>query len=134
VLVAIAWDSANAAPPGVTFAQVRLLLVLDGLGTVPCSRLASAMGVTASSVTRLADKLEARGFLARGTDEHKRSIVTVSVTERGRAVVADVLDRRHGALETLLSRLPSARRKAAGVLAGELVGAAAGVVSVGGPL
>lgn len=63
MLVGIAWDSAHAAPPGITFPQMRLLLVADGLGRVPCSALAAALGVNASSVTRLADKLAAHGYL-----------------------------------------------------------------------
>ncbi|WP_280142724.1 MarR family transcriptional regulator [Amycolatopsis rubida] len=88
VLVAVAWDSAHAAPRGVTFPQVRLLVVLDSLGRVPCSRLAEVMGVNASSVTRLADKLEAHGYVVRGEDEHRRTVVTIEVTAAGREVVA----------------------------------------------
>jgi DNA-binding MarR family transcriptional regulator len=85
VLVGVAWDSAHAAPVGMTFPQTRLLLVLLDLGKVASSRLAEAMGVNASSITRHADKLEARGYLRRGTDERNRSVVTLDVTEAGRA-------------------------------------------------
>ncbi|WP_218000913.1 MarR family winged helix-turn-helix transcriptional regulator [Nocardia aobensis] len=80
MLVSIAWDSAHAAPPGVTFPQMRFLLILQALGRVSSSRLAAALGVNASSVTRLADRLEARGYVARGTDAHNRSVVTIEVT------------------------------------------------------
>jgi len=51
----------------VSLPRVRLLLVLSGLGRVPSSRLAAELGMTASSVTRLADRLEAAGLVARGT-------------------------------------------------------------------
>lgn len=138
VLVAVAWDSAHTAPAGVTFPQVRMLLVLDGLGEVPCSRLAVALGVNPSSVTRLADRLVARGYLVRGTDPHNRSVVTVAVTETGRRVVARVLHRRHAALGGLLDGLPVARRREVGPVARDLVTAAAGAAMVGstgpGPL
>lgn len=138
VLVGVAWNSAHAAPVGVTFPQIRLLLVLDGLGQVPCSKLAAALGVNASSVTRLADKLEARGYLMRGADLHNRSVVTVAVTESGRQVVERVLDRRHTELGALLDRLPTAQRRHAASAAHELVAAAAAVAMVGaagpGPL
>jgi DNA-binding MarR family transcriptional regulator len=138
VLVAVAWDSAHAAPMGVTFPQVRLLLVLGGMGEVSCSRLATALGVNASSVTRLADKLEARDYLVRGTDPHNRSVVTVALTEAGRQVVAHVLERRHAALGALLGQLSPAQRRRAANAARELVGAAASVAMVGstgpGPL
>jgi DNA-binding MarR family transcriptional regulator len=130
VLVGIAWNSAHAAPPGVTFPQMRLLLVLEGLGRVSCSRLASALGVNASSVTRLADKLEAHGYLVRSADEHKRSVVTVEVTEAGRKVVAQVLDHRHAALGAVLDRMPEQARQLTATAAREFVDAAAGVPTV----
>ncbi|HEY4454463.1 MAG TPA: MarR family transcriptional regulator, partial [Pseudonocardiaceae bacterium] len=98
VLVGVAWDSAHAAPVGMTFPQTRLLLVLTDVGRVPSSRLAEAMGVNASSITRHADKLEARGYLHRGTDERNRSVVTLEVTDAGREVAGQVLARRHAAL------------------------------------
>ncbi|WP_033288669.1 MarR family winged helix-turn-helix transcriptional regulator [Amycolatopsis jejuensis] len=124
VLVAVAWDSAHAAPRGVTFPQVRLLVVLDSLGRVPCSRLAEAMGVNASSVTRLADKLEAHGYVVRGEDEHRRTVVTVEVTDTGREVVAGVVDRRHRGLAELLAEVPVTRRSAVSAAMRDLLSAA----------
>jgi DNA-binding MarR family transcriptional regulator len=130
VLVGIAWDCAHAAPPGVTFPQTRLLLILDSLGRVPSSRLAAAMGVNASSVTRLADKLEAGGYLARGRDEQNRSIVTVEVTETGRRAVAHLLQRRTAAFRAVLDRLPPTQRKATATAARRFVKAAATVPAI----
>ncbi|HEX4721217.1 MAG TPA: MarR family transcriptional regulator [Pseudonocardiaceae bacterium] len=138
VLVRIAWDSAHAAPPGVTFPQMRLLLMADGLGRVPSSALATALGVNASSVTRLADRLAAAGYLVRGEDPHKRSVVTLEVTDRGRRVVAKVMHRRHAALHAVLTQVPQAHRSAVVAAARTLVSAAAAVPEVGsagpGPL
>ncbi|MQY17891.1 MarR family winged helix-turn-helix transcriptional regulator [Nocardia macrotermitis] len=124
-LVGIAWDSAHAAPPGVTFPQMRLLLVLQTLGRVPCSHLATALGVNASSVTRLADKLEAHGYLSRGTDAHNRSVVTVEVTAAGQRVVDEVLEVRHTAFRTILDQLPEEKRQSVTAAAHDLVRAAA---------
>jgi DNA-binding MarR family transcriptional regulator len=112
LLVGLAWHSAHAAPAGVTFAQFRLLLVLGDLGRVPSSRLAAALGVNASSVTRMAGTLQAKGYLVRGAVEHNRSVVTVEVTDTGRRVVAQVLERRHAALGAVLDRMPPAVRRA----------------------
>jgi len=130
VLVGIAWDSAHEAPPGITFPQMRLLLMADGLGRVSCSALAAAMGMNASSVTRLADKLAAHGYLVRGEDAHKRSVVTLEVTDAGRRVVAKVLRRRHAAFRAVLDQVPPTRRKAVVGAAQTLVAAAATVPSV----
>ncbi|MEU6561682.1 MarR family winged helix-turn-helix transcriptional regulator [Nocardia nova] len=135
VLVSIAWDSAHAAPPGVTFPQMRFLLILQALGRVSSSRLAAALGVNASSVTRLADKLEARGYVVRGTDSHNRCVVTVEVSEAGREVVDQVLRRRQAAFGSLLDQLDAGSRAQIVGAARELVRAAAATpfVSSTGP-
>jgi DNA-binding MarR family transcriptional regulator len=124
VLVGMAAHSTHAGPPGMTFPQIRLLLILNDLGRVPSSRLAAALGVSASSVTRLADRLEARGLLARGGDEHNRCVVTVEVTESGRRVVAQVLGFRHAALRAVLDRMPAGQREAAALAAHRFAAAA----------
>jgi DNA-binding MarR family transcriptional regulator len=125
VLVGLAWNSAHAAPSGVTFSQFRLLLVLEGLGRVPSSRLAAELGVNASSVTRLADKLEHCGYLVRGKDAHNRNVVTLEVTEAGRDVVAQVLRHRLATLGTVLDRLPADQRSAVATAARQFTSAAA---------
>ncbi|WP_410597937.1 MarR family winged helix-turn-helix transcriptional regulator [Amycolatopsis sp. lyj-23] len=131
LLVGIAWECAHAAPPEVSFPQTRLLLVLDRLGRVPSSQLAATMGVNASSVTRLADRLEALGHVARGRSPGNRSVVTLEVTETGREIVARLLDRRQAALGALLDKLPPSQRQAAGEAARQLVEAAAAGPALG---
>jgi DNA-binding MarR family transcriptional regulator len=78
----------------VSLPQFRLLLAASRLGRAPSSRLAEAAGVPASSVTRLTDRLEAAGLLARGGDARSRSIVTIESTAAGRALVARVVARQ----------------------------------------
>jgi len=98
----------------VTVSQFRLLRTLDGLGRVSSSSLAAALGTAASSVTRLVNKLETAGYVARGSDEHSRTIVTVEVTAAGREVVAAVLARRHVLLAGVLDAMaPDERERAA---------------------
>ncbi len=135
VLVGVAWDSAHAAPVGVTFPQLRLLLILRDLGRVPSSRLAEVMGVNASSITRLADKLQARGYVDRGTDERNRSVVTLDVTEAGHQAVVQVMRRRHAALGAVLDRLAPQQRRAAADAARAFVAAAVAepTVATNGP-
>ena len=92
-LVGVTLKSLSALDGAVSVPQFRLLLTLDGLGRVPSSTLAEALGMGASSVTRLVDRLQAAGLVERGSVEHSRSIVTVEVTGRGRDLVTAVLDR-----------------------------------------
>jgi len=109
-LVGLTMRSLEELEGAVTGPQFRLLLVLDELGQVPSSRLAARLGTLASSVTRLADRLEAAGLLVRGHDPRNRSIVTVEVTPAGRDLVARVVGRRHVLLAEVLDRMTPAER------------------------
>jgi len=130
-LVGITAQSLDALEGTVTVSQFRLLRTLDGLGRVSSSTLATAVGSAASSVTRLVDKLESAGYVARGTDPHSRSIVTVEVTPAGRAVVTAVLARRHVLLETVLDALSPEERERAAEAAARFVLLAGDAVAAG---
>jgi DNA-binding MarR family transcriptional regulator len=130
-LVGITVQSLDALDGAVTVAQFRLLRTLGGLGRVPCSTLAAALGSAASSVTRLVDKLEAAGFVARGGDPHSRSIVTVELTEAGRQLVAAVLARRHALLESVLDTMTADERDRAAAAAGRFVLLAGDAIAAG---
>jgi len=111
-LVGITLQSLEVLGEEVSLPQFRLLLVASSLGRVPSSRLAEAATLPASSVTRLADRLEAAGLLVRGADPRSRSIVTIEVTAAGQDLVARVVERRHGLLAAILERMPAGERAA----------------------
>jgi DNA-binding MarR family transcriptional regulator len=135
-LVGITMQSLTVLGDQVSMPQFRLLLILSGLGRVPSSRLAAELGMTASSVTRLADRLETSGLLTRGTDPRNRSIVTLEVTEAGLDLVARAVERRHELLAAVLGRMTPAEREDAARIAGRFAGLAADAAafSVTGPL
>ncbi|HEX8007199.1 MAG TPA: MarR family transcriptional regulator [Trebonia sp.] len=135
-LVGVTLQSLQALGGAVSLPQFRLLLVLSALGRVPSSRLAGELGMTASSVTRLADRLEAAGLLVRGADPRSRSIVTLEVTGAGLDLVARVVERRHVLLAAVLDRMDSTERAVAVRMArrfAELAGDAT-ALGVTGPL
>jgi DNA-binding MarR family transcriptional regulator len=135
-LVGLTLQSLQVLGTEVSLPQFRLLLVLSGLGRVPSSRLAAGLGMTASSVTRLADRLEAAGLVARGTDPRNRSIVTLAVTPDGLDLVARVVERRHELLAAVLGRMDPAERTAAAQLARRFARLSENAVALGvtGPL
>jgi DNA-binding MarR family transcriptional regulator len=133
-LVGLTMRSLDVLEGAVTVPQFRLLLVLDELGQVPSSRLAAKLGTLASSVTRLADRLETSGLLVRGHVPGNRSIVTVEVTPAGRDLVARVVARRHLLLAEVLDRMTPAERASAARAArrfAELAADAGKAVAVG---
>ena len=130
-LVGVTTQSLDALDGAVTVSQFRLLRTLDGLGRVPSSTLATALQTAASSVTRLVDKLEAAGFVARGSDANSRSIVTVEVTAAGHAVVRDVLSRRRSLLQTVLDAMDPDERQHAAIAAARFAQLAADAIAAG---
>jgi DNA-binding MarR family transcriptional regulator len=112
-LIGVALRSVDAAGEGVSLPQLRVLLALRDLGRCPSSKVAAALGLGASSVTRLADRLAASGYAVRGGDPHHRSVVTLELSPRGRALVERVLAWRHEELERILSRIDPALRAGA---------------------
>lgn len=130
-LVGITVQSLDALDSAVTVSQFRLLRTLDGLGRVSSTTLATALGIAASSVTRMVDKLEGPGYVTRGTDPHSRSIVTVEVTAAGREVVAAVLERRHRLIEAVLDGMTPADREHATGIAERFTSLAGDALAVG---
>lgn len=112
-LVGIALEGIRSAGVEVTLPQFRLLLALEGLGRVPSSRVAARLGLAASAITRMVDRLERGGLVQRGTDDGNRSIVTVELTAAGRHLVADALARRQTRLAAVLDEMSPQDREAA---------------------
>lgn len=96
----------------ISLPQFRLLLVLQERGKSTSTECAHALGVVGSTVTRLADRLDASGHLVRGSDPTNRSVVTLSLTDRGRKLVRQVTARRRRELSRVLDRLDPAERAA----------------------
>lgn len=112
-LVGIALESIRSEDADVTLPQFRLLLALEGLGRVPSSRLAARLGLAASAITRMADRLEHAGLVQRGADQGNRCIVTLELTVAGHRLVAGALARRQKRLAAVLDRMSRDDREAA---------------------
>jgi DNA-binding MarR family transcriptional regulator len=125
-LVAVALRSVEEEGRTVSLAQFRLLLTLSELGRAPSSRVAAALGTGASSVTRLADRLDAAGLLRRGADPRSRSVVTLELTPSGRALVGRVMQRRRNELRRILNDLEPGERTATARLLRRFAEAAGG--------
>ena len=116
-LVGIALRSTEGA--GLSLAQIRLLLVLAD-GPLSSIQVAQQLGVVASTVSRLADRVERSGHLRRGGDPANRSIVTLELTASGRQLVRRINARRRRELERALAGLSAEGRAAAAITLREL--------------
>lgn len=76
-------------PGEVSFAQYKLLFVLDRAGELTTGELALAAGLSAASVSAMLDALVGLDLVARTRLQADRRVVVVGLTERGRARVAE---------------------------------------------
>lgn len=124
VLAGVALRSLDVAGGALSLPQFRVLAVLADLERARSGRVARALGLEASTVTRLADRLVASGHITRGSDPHHRGVVTLALTPAGQALVDQVQEWRRGELSRILASLAPADREAATRTLRHLVAAA----------
>src|SRR5690348_10669687 len=87
VLVSVAVRSLGAVTEDVTLPQFRALVVLAERGPQGAGALADALGVHASTLTRMCDRLVAKSLITRGTTSGSRREVELALSARGRRIV-----------------------------------------------
>lgn len=88
-------------PARLSHTQYNVLRILRGAGSsgLACREIGERMLTHAPDVTRLLDRLEARGMIVRSRDKVDRRVITTRVTKEGRSV----LERLDRPLEAALS-------------------------------
>ena len=71
----------------VTPSQMSALTVLDNNGEMTLGELAAIERVAPPSMTRIAARLEDRGYLERRSDDADRRVARVAISEQGRALL-----------------------------------------------
>lgn len=110
-LVAIAARSLGAAGDEVTLAQYRALVVLASRGPQRVVDLAGFLDVTASTATRMCDRLVRKQLVHRQRLSSDRRTVRVSISAAGRDLVAAVTQRRRRDVQAIVERMPPADRE-----------------------
>ncbi len=110
-------------PAGLTPAQFNVLRILRGVGVAgaTCCEVGSRMITRDPDVTRLVDRLEKRGLVARSRDSLDRRVVLQRITPEGLRLLAGLDDRivethraqlghvGHARLQELIELLQAAR-------------------------
>ena len=91
---------------GVRLVDMRALRRLRDLGSVPISCFAEALSISRSTATGLVDRLEERRLVEHSTFLADRSMIHVSVTERGRMSLEDRTLYRESLLGRRIAALP----------------------------
>jgi DNA-binding MarR family transcriptional regulator len=111
-LVGLAVLSISELDVRMTLTQFRAVVLLRDAGTLKANQLASKLGTSASSVTRLCDLLEAEGLIRRIPNPQSRREVLIQASRKGERLVRRVMDRRRLDLRRILSTIDVADRSA----------------------
>ena len=104
-LVAITSRSLSAVNADVTLPQFRSLVVLASAGPQTVSALADRLAVHASTMTRMCNRLVARGLVVRVPSAGDRREVVIALTSMGTSVVEDVMAARRKELDAVMRRM-----------------------------
>jgi DNA-binding MarR family transcriptional regulator len=89
--------------------QLKVLFTLDFLSDpTPMSKVSAQLGVTPSTLTKVAGGLVGMGCLQRQRSPEDDRVVNVSLTARGRQLVADIRGYRRGFFRRVCARLTAA--------------------------
>jgi DNA-binding MarR family transcriptional regulator len=111
-LVGIAARSLAGISADVSLAQYRVLVLLDGRGTLTMSDLANSLDVNPSTVTRVCDLLVDKKLIRRKQAPNNRRTVCAELTARGKRLVDKVMTHREALIDDALTKMsPEAQRR-----------------------
>lgn len=95
-------------PAGLSEVQYNVLRILRGAGAEghACSEIGARLVTRDPDVTRLLDRLEKRGLVVRSREHSDRRVVTTRITDDGLALLAQIDEPLHQAVQDLLGHLP----------------------------
>jgi DNA-binding MarR family transcriptional regulator len=93
-----------------TLVQAQALKLLR-VASLPPSKLAAALGISAPAVTQLTDRLERKQLIERQHVKSDRRAVMVAVTEKGGRVIDEFRKRRNEIFTDTVSRLSDEDRR-----------------------
>ncbi|MFC7891952.1 MarR family winged helix-turn-helix transcriptional regulator [Streptomyces sp. NPDC057381] len=109
-LLEVLWGRASTAPASAS--QLRVLFILEHHEGINLRTLADSLASTPPSTSRLCDRLQASGFVERAVSATSRREVRLYLSERGRAFLDDLRERRERELRAVLEQMPAAKRSA----------------------
>jgi DNA-binding MarR family transcriptional regulator len=101
----------RASELDLTFAQSQVLFYVRDHPRCPMGDVAKAFGVTLPAITHIVDRLEEKGFAARGTTPGDRRVYALALTPSGQALADELHTIRARAMEHVLARLTLADRR-----------------------
>jgi len=95
-----------ATERGMTVPQLVCMMKIDELGPLPVKQLAEEAFISPSTVVGIVDRLERHGVFRRERSVRDRRLVRVSLTDKGREILAENPSPLHEAFADSLHALP----------------------------
>ena len=92
---------------GLSPSQLHTLMRLHHQGSCPVSGISDDLGVTAAAASQIVERLSGMGLLERSEDPSDRRVRQVTLTPKGRGLVARGVEARIGWVRELARRLPA---------------------------
>lgn len=85
--------------------QLQLLDLLDAKGPLRMSELAEEIGISQSGATALVDRMLKGGYITRTRSDKDRRVVSIAITEAGKALLETFSQARDEAIEKFFRKL-----------------------------
>lgn len=106
-----AYPSRKVLKADVTFAQMKVLWILDSIGECSMSELARNLSVTPSTVTSIVDRLVRDEFVKRIRGEADRRCVRLGLLPKGKRLISLRKKLRRERLAKILENIPPDERR-----------------------
>ena len=88
-----------------TIGQLNSLMFIDFEGNTNLRKLAAALGVTPPNATGIVDRLVEQELVSRKENQEDRRMVALTVTDKGKAVLEKLRERKTSHMSAILARL-----------------------------
>ena len=95
-----------------SIAEISVLMKMNRTPACRASELAAMIGIPSSTVTGILDRLEKRGLLKRRQDPNDRRSILITVTQKTKDFVANLITSMEGMLREAFRSMPDSRTHA----------------------
>ena len=92
-----------------SIAEISVLMKMNRTPACRASELAAMIGIPSSTVTGILDRLEKRGLLKRRQDPNDRRSILITVTQKTKDFVANLITSMEGMLREAFRSMPDSR-------------------------
>jgi DNA-binding MarR family transcriptional regulator len=102
--------SSDPAHNDMTWAQKKILFLIESHGPQKMSDIARQINVTMSGATAVVDKMVRAALVTRESDPDDRRVIRIALSDAGRKMMAECASTQVRCLEQILGKLSDAKR------------------------